>query len=81
MIMNGAYKTEVEAEIAAKLYARLQGSIPFDGWNCNEYRDEDEIECTGWDGESRRCDCDNRRVYWYISKNADGLYSAEASAY
>lgn len=79
--MDNRYKTEQEAEDVARLDARLRGSVPFDGWNCNDYRDEDEMECTGWDGESRRCDCDNRRVYWYATKDNDGLYSAEAVAY
>jgi hypothetical protein len=27
----------------------------------NEGCDDD---CRGWDGESPRCDCGNRRVYW-----------------
>lgn len=31
--------------------------ISFDG---DEYCEE----CAGWDGESRRCECGNRRVYW-----------------
>ena len=75
------YKTEQEAEDAARLDAYLRGSIPFDGWNCNDYRDEDEMECLGWDGESKRCDCDNRRVYWYVTKDKDGLYRAEAIAH
>lgn len=31
--------------------------VEFEGdWDCEG--------CFGWDGESRRCDCGNRRVYW-----------------
>lgn len=30
--------------------------IEFNGQNCDD--------CAGWDGESRRCDCGNRRVSW-----------------
>ena len=32
----------------------------FDGFNC------DSDECNGWDGESRRCECGNRRVDWEL---------------
>ncbi len=31
--------------------------INFDGQNCDE-------PCAGWDGNSRRCQCGNRRVCW-----------------
>lgn len=37
----------------------LHGPISFDGQNC-------ERPCNGWNGESRRCDCGNRRVYWTV---------------
>ena len=30
--------------------------IPFCGNNCDD--------CMGWDGESKRCECGNRRVSW-----------------
>jgi|14BtaG_2_1085337.scaffolds.fasta_scaffold03149_10 hypothetical protein len=36
--------------------------ISFSGQNC-EYTDDGEF-CSGWDGESRRCSCGNRRVAW-----------------
>ena len=32
-------------------------------------------DCRGWDGESRRCDCGNRRVYW---TEDDGIVYATA---
>ena len=31
--------------------------IDFDGQNCSG-------PCSGWDGESNRCECGNRRVDW-----------------
>ncbi len=31
--------------------------MPFNGFNCDG-------PCEGWDGESRRCQCGNRRVSW-----------------
>jgi hypothetical protein len=79
--MYKPYDTEEEAETAAKTYAKLNGSIDFDGMNCNDYKDEHEPECTGWDGDDRRCDCGNRRVYWEVSKNSDGKFYAVAIAY
>ena len=39
--------------------ARLKENIWFDF-----YGNEGCGDCAGWDGESRRCQCGNRRVYW-----------------
>lgn len=36
--------------------------IEFDGMNCNDYLADDSDECEGWQVESHRCDCGNRRV-------------------
>ena len=75
------YKTDHEAVEAATSDAQMRDSIPFDGWNCNDYLDDDEIPCSGWDGMSKRCNCDNRRVFWYVTKNKAGFFTAEAVAY
>lgn len=40
--------------------------IEFSGQNC-------EGPCSGWDGESRRCECGNRRVSW----SRDSLHTFE----
>lgn len=53
----------------------------FEGMNCNDYLDEDQDECTGWDGESRRCDCGNRRVDWLAEQTTSGKWYAYAYAY
>ena len=37
--------------------------IDFWGKNCDP---DDGTECQGWDMESHRCDCGNRRVCWVI---------------
>ena len=74
------YETPEEAETAAQKYAEKNGPISFDGMNCNDYKDESELECDGWDGSSRRCECGNRRVYWDIQKNSKGRFSAWATA-
>jgi len=79
--MYGTYKTEAEAEAAAIAYVNFNGPIEFNGMNCNDYLDDNETECDGWDGEDRRCNCGNRRVYWCISKNLNGTFGASAEAY
>jgi len=50
---------------AAEYYRLTYGNeefFSFDGHNCEDW-DENE-PCLGWDGESRRCNCGNRRVDW-----------------
>jgi len=64
------HKTENEAIAAAKEAAG--GLTDFYGQNCDD--------CHGWDGESRRCECGNRRVYWETNEVAEGFY-AYAQAY
>lgn len=78
--MYGQYDTQEEAEAAAIEYVKLNGPIEFDGMNCNDYLDDDQLECGGWDGESRRCECDNRRVYWQTDM-INGKYTVVATAY
>ena len=46
----------------------------FEGMNC-------EDECTGWDGESRRCECGNRRVQLLTSQDQEGKWFAYGEAY
>lgn len=80
--MNSDYDTPEQAEAAAKAYAEANGGVDtFDGMNCNDYLDDDQPECTGWDGVDRRCDCGNRRVSWDIEKTSDGKFYAVARAY
>ena len=69
-------------EAIASLIAKGEDDwIEFDGQNCNDYLGEDDPECMGWDGESRRCDCGNRRVFAYATQNSNGTWSAYAEAY
>ena len=75
------YKTADEALAAAEKYAAENGPIEFDGMNCNDYKEDHEVECDGWDGFDRRCNCGNRRVSWDIEKNIDGSFYAQARAY
>ena len=69
------YGVEFVAEDAEAMALRLVGEErilglrkaepwhEFNGFNCNDFGDRD---CKGWDGESRRCQCGNRRVSWEI---------------
>ena len=74
-------KTEEDALLAAKQHVEEHWVIKFDGMNCNDYLEDDQMECDGWDGEDRRCMCGNRRVSWEIEKNSDGTFYAVARAY
>ena len=78
--MYGQYKTQEEAEAAAIAYAKENGPINFDGMNCNDYKEDHEVDCDGWDGVSRRCECGNRRVYWETDM-INGLFTVVATAY
>lgn len=57
-------------------YAEVQawyaehGVEPSDGeeWHSFAGADDCDEECKGWDGESYRCQCGNRRVYWDTSE-------------
>ena len=66
------YKTEDEAREAAVSMAKEEGLVDFYGKNCDD--------CGGWDGESKRCDCGNRRVIWEVDETKEGFY-AYAQAY
>jgi len=69
------YETEAEAISAAK--RECDYHISFDGHNCNDI----DNNCAGWDGQSNRCDCGNRRVYWSVNKTDEGRFYAYAEAY
>lgn len=52
---------------ASEKIAALRKAEPwreFNGANCDDY--DETRGCKGWDGESRRCQCGNRRVAWEI---------------
>ena len=65
------YGRDFTAETAASVALRIAGEekisetmkrapLSFNGQNC-------EGPCDGWDGESRRCQCGNRRISWEIA--------------
>lgn len=43
----------------------------FEGMNCN---DIDDNHCSGWDTQSHRCECGNRRMTWEIFHDDDGFF-------
>lgn len=73
------FKTEAEALQAAKDAA--DGTyIDFDGQNCNDYLEDDQAPCSGWDGKDTRCDCGNRRVGWATDGDEETGFYAWATA-
>lgn len=61
-----------EAILKAKVIAEVDfENYDFGGWNCNDYIDSEEDECSGWDGVSHRCNCGNRRVEWVADNTKD----------
>ena len=70
-----------EAAVKAAEESVGDGYVEFGGMNCNDYLDDDAVECEGWDGFSRRCDCSNRRVYWAAYGDAESGFTASAEAY
>jgi hypothetical protein len=80
--LSSSYDTPEEAKAAAMKYVKQNGgTIEFDGMNCNDYLEDNQAECDGWDGDDRRCECGNRRVSWDIEKNLKGKFIAVARAY
>lgn len=75
------YDTFEEAEQAADAESvrmdRDNVFIDFDGQNCEDA----DMECIGWDGNDRRCNCGNRRVSWNISQDYQGKFYFYAEAY
>jgi len=64
-----ATREEIDAFYADRgVFPKPVQWIDFDGKDCTR-------PCRGWDGESRRCDCGNRRVYW---DDEDGVRIARA---
>ena len=78
---SATFDTPEEAVKAAEAYAEANGDVEFDGMNCNDYLEEGQVECSGWDGFDRRCTCGNRHVFWDVQLNPDGKYFANATAY
>lgn len=78
--MHNYHDTEEQALVAAEAYAERAGYVEFEGMNCNDWLDDDQMECEGWDGIDRRCDCGNRRVGWLTEHLPNGKWTAYAVA-
>lgn len=59
-------------KLVAEAKSEINGFIDFNGQNCQDLGDND---CAGWDGESRRCECGNRRVSWELSDDKTYAYA------
>ena len=66
-----SFNTEAEAI----KHIEENGCDDFNGMNC------DDGDCGGWDGESYRCDCGNRRVMLLTEQRTDGTWVAYGEAY
>lgn len=73
-IIKSQTKEEREGYIGVLIRMKMNGVdfIDFDGMNCFDCSEEGE-KCRGWDGESRRCDCTNRRVDWEYDSDFDEI--------
>ena len=74
------YKTAQEAIDAFTAQAG-DDFVEFQGQNCNDYLDDDAMECAGWQVGERRCDCGNRRVYIETGGDATNGFYAFANAW
>lgn len=75
--MSEGYATAEEA-----IKAGIEDGVDdFEGMNCNDYLEDGDDECGGWDGESRRCYCGNRRVSWETGQYDNGKFYAYGVAY
>lgn len=70
---------EVAVAAAQKEAIESDSYVEFEGQNCNDY--DDDVNCSGWDGSSRRCSCGNRRVYWDTYHDEKTGYVAYGQAY
>ena len=74
-MMVDYFKGKTEEEAIAN--GKSAGIVEFEGdENCNDF----EGGCA-WDGQDRRCVCDNRRVYWATEKQEDGTWIAHGEAW
>lgn len=74
------YKTEQEAREAFLLEAG-DDFIEFEGHNCNDWLDDDQDGCAGWQVGERRCECGNRRVDIAVGGDAETGFYVYAYAY
>lgn len=57
--------TQMVKEALEKFNPETDNFFDFDGKNCDD--------CSGWDGESHRCNCGNRRVCWVSYGHFDNM--------
>ena len=71
------YASEELARAAADEKSREMdedwSTIEFEGHNCDD-------ACSGWNGNSKRCACGNRRVDWALTEHAKDIWPFYAEA-
>ena len=73
------FKTQLEA---IENFKEVNGDdfIEFEGHNCNDYLEDDYVECEGWQVGETRCDCGNRRVSLMTEGDSFTGYTVYAAA-
>lgn len=74
------HATPEAALAAAQAECESQGLIEFNDQNCNDWLEEDQDPCEGWDGHDSRCECGGRRVYWATGGDKETGFYAYAQA-
>lgn len=74
--MTDQEKMEIYHRLVEEKMASGESFFDFEGNNCHDVAgwNEDVPECSGWDGDSRRCECGNRRVSWTLSDDCTYVY-------
>lgn len=57
-------------ELVSNTLAQMKSFGSYTSFNGNDYCEK----CRGWDGESRRCECGNRRVNWAYDGDFEDMY-------
>lgn len=73
-------ETAIEAANELTRALLLTRAMPKPGEFVSFNGDDDCEGCDGWDGESRRCECGNRRVYWETSGDFEDFEAGRAYA-
>jgi len=64
-------------ELVKDAISEIDGFIDFNGNNCSDFSGWNlkALECEGWNGVDRRCQCGNRRVSWVLSDCETYVYA------
>ena len=64
-VLGKDFEVDTAVEIANTIAFKEEVTRLTGGGGWYQFDGDDYCEdCNGWDGESHRCDCGNRRMYW-----------------